>query len=86
VITDAIGGAGTLAVADVVRDTGGQYALTPIVLTDTVNVYGELDGVYQVSGFGNSSEDIVTAGGVDHLVVQDVYRNGVRDFVAVKLA
>lgn len=86
VITDAISGAGTLAFADVVRDTGGQYALTPIVLTDTTNVYGELDGVYQVSGFGNSAEDIVTAGGVDHLVVQDVYRNGVRDFIAVKLA
>lgn len=47
---------------------------------------GELDGMYSVPGYGNSVENIITANGVDHLVVQDVYRTGYSDYWALKLA
>ncbi len=71
------------------RDILGDYALLPILLTNAVgtgNVYGEVDGLYQVSGFGNAVENIVQAGGVDHLVVQNVFRTGIRDYYALAKA
>lgn len=69
------------------RDTGGQYPMQPVVLTDTgPNVYGELDGVFYVTGFSNAVENLVNDGTTDYLVVQDVYRNGLRDYFAIKLA
>jgi hypothetical protein len=47
---------------------------------------GELDGVYHVSGFGQSAEDVITISGTDYLVVPNISRIGVADFAAVKLA
>lgn len=46
---------------------------------------GVLDGAYWVPGRENSSENIVTKGGVDHLVVQNLFRNGFRDYMALRL-
>lgn len=67
----------------------GSYSLVPIVMyTKTAgakNCYCELDGVYYVSGFGNGSENIINIGGVDYLVVQNVYRTGEDDYAAFKL-
>lgn len=71
----------------------GEYALDAVTLvtvkgrmSQTVgNVYGELDGVYHISGFGNSAENIVTIDSIDYLVVQSVYRNGYNDFAAIAL-
>lgn len=50
---------------------GNDYSLEPIILQDSSsnasdhkrNVYGELDGVYVVSGFNNGSENVVQTGG-----------------------
>lgn len=62
---------------------GGGYLLTPLTLLssnfhtpDTVpsGVWGIMDGVFFVPGQGNTSENIVQVAGVDHLVVQNVYR------------
>jgi hypothetical protein len=65
----------------------GGYPLVPIVLCDnTPNVYGELDGVFAVTGFSQSVENIITAGGTKHLVVQNVFRNTKSDFFAVRLS
>jgi hypothetical protein len=65
----------------------GGYPLLPIVLTDpTPNVYGELEGVHAVTGFGQSSENTITVAGVQYLVVQDVFRNSKSDFFAVRLS
>lgn len=50
------------------------------------NKLGELDGVYHVAGFGVSAEDVSTFGGNDYLVVPNVFRSGVTDYAAVKLA
>ncbi|MDE2000385.1 MAG: hypothetical protein KGI52_15825, partial [Burkholderiales bacterium] len=72
---------------DLVRDTGGQYALLPVILNDSApNIYGELDGVAFVSGFGNAVENTVTVSSVSWLVVQDVNRTGAEDYCAVRLA
>ncbi len=79
------------------RDCGGQYPMQPVVLTDPPpgtftpsdvgpNVYGELDGVFYVTGFGNAVENLINDGTNNYLVVQDVYRNGLRDYFAIKLA
>jgi len=45
------------------RDTGGQYPLRPIQLLDGSNIYGELDGIYQISGFNNVVENMIQIGG-----------------------
>lgn len=49
------------------------------------NRLGEIDGLYHVSGFGLSAEDIITIAAEDYLVVPNVYRSGAADYVAVKL-
>ncbi len=65
------------------------YVLTPVTVNFTSPsryVFGEVDGVFHVSGFSNAVENIVTIGADDYLVVQNVYRNGFGDYCAVKLA
>ena len=41
---------------------------------------------YAVPGYANAAENIINVGGVDHLVVQDVFRTGYSDYWALKLA
>jgi hypothetical protein len=68
------------------RDTGNSYSLLPVVLTDTgPNVYGELDGIFYISGFNNATENTLTIAGVTYVVLQDVSRNGFADYVAMRL-
>lgn len=50
--------------------TNGFYQVEPIILHDRANthainqnVWGELDGVYYVSGFNNTAENVVQVGG-----------------------
>lgn len=65
----------------------GGYCLLPVVVTDvSPNVYGELDGIFAVTGFGNGAENKVTVSGVDHYVVQNVFRSDQADFFAIKEA
>lgn len=69
-----------------IRDTNGYYPLTPIILSDsTPRVYGELDGVYHITGFDNLAENTMTVGGADHVVLVDAGRNGFYDFFAMRL-
>lgn len=72
-----------------IRDNiDGSYALEPaelMVQQPFPGVLGVLQGVYKISGFAQSSENIVTVGGVDHLVVQNVYRTGINDYAAIAL-
>jgi len=66
----------------------GGYVLTPVVVNFTSPakyVFGELSGIYHVSGFSNAAENIVTIGADSYLVVQNVYRNTISDYCAVKL-
>lgn len=75
-----------LAGATQLRDTGSNYKLLPIVLNDNgPNVYGELDGVFAISGFNNATENTLTIDSVDYVVLQDVSRNGFNDYIALRL-
>ena len=74
---------------------GGGYLLTPVTLavsnyhsstsTQDAGVWGEMHGVFHVSGYNNIPENIIQEGGVDHLVVQNVYRTGATDYFAIRL-
>ena len=71
----------------------GTYSLFPASMVGkyTVgsdvyrNIFGDLDGVYCVSGYLNASENIVQASGVDHLVVQNVFRTNAAEYAAFAL-
>lgn len=68
------------------RDTGGFYPLTPIVLSDTTSgLFGELDGVFHISGFNNATENTVEIDGTTYVVVQDVWRTGFNDYYALRM-
>ena len=64
----------------------GSYTLIPAILHDpSPNIYGELDGVYFVTGWNQAAENTVTISSVAHLVVPNVTRSGIGDFAVIKL-
>lgn len=68
----------------------GSYQLFPIVLTEdqgsgVVNSFGELPGMYAVTGFSNAAEDTITKGLDTYLVLQNIFRTTKTDYVAVRL-
>lgn len=79
------------------RDTNARYSLVPVVLHDNAgatmssfptvqgNVYGELDGVFFISGFNNAVENTLAIDGIDYVVVQDVARTDFIDYYAMRL-
>lgn len=68
------------------RDTNNIWTLQPILLNDNgVNNYGVLDGVFQITGFNNGSENTLTIGGKDYVVLGDVWRTGFGDYIALEL-
>ena len=71
-----------------VQALDGSYLLEEIFITDAnrPSIYAALDGVYKVSGFGQTAENIVTVSGVNYLVIPDVYRSGIGDYCAIKMA
>lgn len=69
-----------------VRDTGGEYPLERIVLSDSISgIFGELDGVFQISGFNNATENTLTIAGDDYVVFQDTWRTGFIDYYAMRM-
>lgn len=64
----------------------GSYSLIPALIHDpSPNIYGELDGVFFVTGYNQGAENTVTIGGVAHLVVPNVFRAGQGDYAAIRL-
>lgn len=66
----------------------GDYALQPVTLVNSQgggNVWGELDGVYHVSGFNNASENIHVIDGKSYLVVQASHRTTIGQYAALLL-
>lgn len=70
----------------------GSYNLEPAVINCDAGFsapydaqLGVLEGVYRVSGYGNSPESIVQYGGIDHIVLPNIYRNTWADFAALAL-
>jgi hypothetical protein len=68
------------------RDTNGTYMLFPVTLMDETNVFGELEGVFHISGFNNVVENTITLAGKAYVVMQDVSRNGFADYYALELS
>ena len=68
------------------RDTETEYPLLPVELHDnSANLYGQLDGIYHVSGFNNAVENTLVIGGVTYVVMQSVARTGHADYYAMRL-
>ena len=68
------------------RDTETQYPLLPVLLHDNAaNLYGELDGIYHVSGFNNAVENTLSVDGKNYVVMQSVARTGHTDYYALRL-
>lgn len=69
------------------RDNSGNYALFPVMLTNsTSGVFGELDGIFYITGFNNVVENTLTIDGVTYVVIQAVSRTGFSDYYALRLA
>lgn len=72
-----------------VRDTGGSYPASPVLLmSDTPSpgaIFGELDGIYHFSGFNNVVENTTTIDGEPAVIIQDVGRTGFRDYYALRM-
>lgn len=49
------------------------------------NYYGEPTGLFYIPGLGNVSENLITANGVNHLVVQDGSNTGLTNYFAIRL-
>lgn len=61
-----------------VNSGGAANAAAP----DGGNWYGSLDGVFYTPSFGASAEEIITVGGVDHIVFPNISRTGDGMFAA----
>lgn len=67
----------------------GTYSLLPLILSSsqpTSQILGEIDGAYWISGYNNASENLINIGGVDYLVVQNIFRTTRAHYWALKLA
>lgn len=72
--------------APIPRDNMGVWSLNPIILNDaTQGMYGELEGVAQVTGFNNVVENTIMEGSQEWVVIQDLYRTGFHDYYALEL-
>ena len=68
------------------RDTDGACPLNQVVFNDShARLYGELDGVCQVTGFNNVVENQIFVGAQEWAVMQDMYRTGFHDYYALEL-
>jgi hypothetical protein len=70
------------------ENNDGTRTLLPVILYSSYsggNVYGELDGVFFLPGFGIAAEDTITIGSDTYFVFQSVYRTDRRAYAALKL-
>ncbi len=66
--------------------TGGVYPLTPLVLYNSgLGVYGEMDGVYFVTGHAMSVEDTISNIDKKCIVMRNINRTGFFDYIALEL-
>ena len=66
----------------------GNYLLVPLAIVSVdapVAVWGELEGVFHVSGFGNSAENTMTYSGDTVVCLQNCDRTTVSDYWALQL-
>ncbi|MGC1547222.1 MAG: hypothetical protein WA777_01730 [Rhodanobacter sp.] len=68
------------------RDTGGFYVAKKIVLYNTNNVWGELQGFRFISGFNQAVESTCAIDGKTNVVFRDVTRTGFQDYCLLELS
>lgn len=49
-------------------------------------LWGEIIGVYKVSGFANAAENVLTIGGIDYIIFQEAGQTGYNDYFALRLS
>jgi hypothetical protein len=76
---------GYLAGGHGIRPGGTYYPLPRVVLFAAEGVLGELDGIHYITGFDNVTENTLVVGGVNYIVLQDVWRTGFIDYFALRL-
>jgi len=69
-----------------IRPNGDAYVITPLQLHDAENIYGELDGLYHITGFDNVTENTIALGGKNYVIIQNVGRTGFGDYIAMELS
>lgn len=70
----------------------GSYALTPCILLDfstpaigDANTYGELDGVFHISGENQTPENTLVIGPDTYIIFPDIFRLAFDNFMALRL-
>lgn len=76
---------GQSTMANACRPAENTYALYPVMLYDSANIYGALDGIYHITGFDNVVENTLVIDGKDYVVIQDVSRTSFGDYIALEL-
>jgi hypothetical protein len=63
------------------------YPIIPIELyqTSPSNIYGKIDGFYWITGFDNITENTVSVGGRNFVIIQDAFRTDFDDYFAMEL-
>jgi len=79
----------------IVEAIDGSYPLTPLIPSEyenedgtpgfNANAYGELEGVFHISGSNQTSENTLVIGPDTYIVFQDVYRLAFHNFMAIRL-
>jgi len=67
---------------------GGGYILQPCILGQSqpsVEIFGELDGCFSVSGFNNAPENTMTVAAVNYTIFQNSYRTTSHEFWALRM-
>jgi hypothetical protein len=67
---------------------GGGYILQPCILltrTPSPQVFGELEGVFIISGFNNAAENTTVFNSTNYIIFQNVARTEVHEFWALAL-
>lgn len=66
-------------------DTSGHYPLVPVVMYDSNGIYGELDGIYYVSGYNNLAENTAVIDGKTYVFLLNRNLTGFTDYFAMRL-
>lgn len=86
--TSAISTATAIRLRELRENLDGTYTLLPTVIVSSTpepGSFGEIDGCFYVGGSGNAAENVVTIGGDNYLVVQNVFRTHRHSYWALKL-
>jgi hypothetical protein len=80
------GGTAFEADDEFIFQTDASYPLEKIVLSDSNQNYGELEGVSFITGFSNTVENTVVDENADtHIVLRNINRTGFYDYCALIL-